>query len=384
MMRNISLVWALWALVSLRVSAQEGIKFFEGTWKEALEKAAAEHKMVFVDAYAVWCGPCQRMAKEVFTQKEVGDFYNKHFINVKLDMEKGEGVSFGQKYQVSSYPTLLFIDAKGEMVQVFKGSRPADQFINLGKGVLNSVDKSTDYAEKYESGEREASFLRSYAYQLLTQNKPSLKIANEYLRTQTDLTTEANLEFIFDFCIEADSRLFDLLLQNKAHYAKTQSEEAWKRKIETACMATVRKAVEFQSPDLLKEAKAAMRKALPSYAAEYAMLADMQYYFEKSEYAPLTKATDKYLKKYAWRDAARLNKQAAFFAQYVTDAAALRTAEKWAKQAVTLEEKREYLMTYIFLLQTNGKEAEAKKMQERLGAAPSAPSLPPAINPKKD
>ncbi len=366
MIRNACLLIAFFVAAYTQAQAQEGIKFFEGTWKEALEEASKQRKMLFVDAYAVWCGPCQRMAKEVFTQKEVGDFYNKHFINVKLDMEKGDGVQFGQKYQVSSYPTLLFIDEKGEIVQVFKGSRPADQFINLGKGVINSVDKSTDYEEKYQSGEREAAFLRSYAYQLLTQNKPALKIANEYLRTQSDLTAESNLEFIFDFCVEADSRLFDLLLQNKPHYAKTQSEEAWKRKIETACNATVRKSVEFAAPDLLKEAKNAMRKALPAYAAEYAMKADMQYYFEKSEHTPFTKATDKYLKKYAWRNAAELNKQAAFFAQYVQDPAALRVAEKWAKQAITLEEKREYLMTYVFLLQTNGKEEEAKKMQQKM------------------
>ena len=45
----------------------QGIDFFHGTWEEALEKATAEEKPIFVDAYAVWCGPCKRMAREVFT-----------------------------------------------------------------------------------------------------------------------------------------------------------------------------------------------------------------------------------------------------------------------------------------------------------------------------
>ena len=76
---------------------EEGIKFFEGTWEEALTLAKKEHKIIFVDAYTTWCGPCKQMAKDVFTQKEVGDFYNKSFINVKLDMEKGEGIGFSQK-----------------------------------------------------------------------------------------------------------------------------------------------------------------------------------------------------------------------------------------------------------------------------------------------
>ena len=47
--------------------------------------------MIFLDAYASWCGPCKMLQKNVFTKKAVGDFYNSKFINVKMDMEKGEG-----------------------------------------------------------------------------------------------------------------------------------------------------------------------------------------------------------------------------------------------------------------------------------------------------
>ena len=68
---------------SLFCQAQSGIEFFHGSWDEALELAKKEHKAIFMDAYAEWCGPCKRMAKNIFTQKEVGDFFNKHFINVK-------------------------------------------------------------------------------------------------------------------------------------------------------------------------------------------------------------------------------------------------------------------------------------------------------------
>ena len=70
----------------------QGIIFFEGTWKEALEKAKKEDKLVFVDSYTTWCGPCIKMAKNVFTQESVGSFYNQNFINIKLDMEKEDGV----------------------------------------------------------------------------------------------------------------------------------------------------------------------------------------------------------------------------------------------------------------------------------------------------
>ena len=71
----------------------QGIEFFKGTWEEALAEASAKEKLIFVDAYAVWCGPCKRMAKNVFTQDKVGEFFNKNFVNMKIDMEKKH--SFG-------------------------------------------------------------------------------------------------------------------------------------------------------------------------------------------------------------------------------------------------------------------------------------------------
>ena len=87
---------------------QDGIEFFKGTWQEALEEAQKQDKIIFVDAYAVWCGPCKRMSKEVFPHAEVGAFYNKHFINLKLDMERGEGLKFRQQYPVSAFPLIKY------------------------------------------------------------------------------------------------------------------------------------------------------------------------------------------------------------------------------------------------------------------------------------
>jgi thioredoxin-related protein len=366
-------------LLATQVFAQadKGIEFYKGTWAEALAEAKKTHKILFVDAFTVWCGPCQRMAKDVFSKAEVGAFYNKHFINVKLDMEKDEGPKFAQKYEITSYPTLLFIDEEGKPIQVFKGSRPADQFINLGKGILNRSDLSGNLAEKYEEGDRSAELLRAYSYALLTQNKPSLKIANEYLRTQKDLESLENQDFIFDFCLEADSRIFDMVIERRAAMLKSQGEIWFKKKLTQAADATVRKAITMSSPELLKTAKEQMKRVLPDYAKEYACLADMQYFFAKQDFAALTKTTDAYLKKYAAKDAAAYNKHAANFAQNVQDKAGLAKAEQWAAKAVQLEEKKEYIMTYIYLLQVNGKEKEAQAMQEKMSTINENTSVAP-------
>ena len=112
-----------------------GIKFTDARWADVLKKAKAEKKLIFLDAYASWCGPCKMLQKNVFTQKTVGDYFNKKFINVKMDMEKGEGPALSRVYPLEAYPTLLFINGDGRVVKKAIGYLSADDLIGVGKSV---------------------------------------------------------------------------------------------------------------------------------------------------------------------------------------------------------------------------------------------------------
>ena len=359
-MKNILLILSFLS-IHLLVFGQEkkGIEFFDGTWEEALALAKKDHKIIFVDAYASWCGPCKRMAKNVFTDEEVGKVYNRHFINVKMDMEKGKGPEFAQKYGVSSYPTLFFIDEEAQVVNQVKGARNIEQFIALAKATLNSYSKSTDYAEEYEEGNRDPEFLRAYAYALLMSSEPTLKIANEYLRTQEQLDSEENLDFIFDFATEADSRIFTMMLQYKDLIIQRQSEKTFLKQVEKACDQTIKKAVDYKSESLLEEAKKQMKIANPKYAKEYALLADISYYFLLENYDLVISTTDKYLKKYAKGDAVKAYNHAEFLTNFVKGPKALTIAEVWAKKAYEIDSNLKHGELYLKVLRKNSKHKEA-------------------------
>lgn len=116
----------------------EGIQFFTGTWQQAIEKAGKENKFIFLDAYASWCGPCKMMKRKTFTNKAVADYYNKNFINVAIDMEKGEGPTLAQKFRVEAYPSLIYFKSNGEVIGKALGFRKAKEFIEIGKEVLKT------------------------------------------------------------------------------------------------------------------------------------------------------------------------------------------------------------------------------------------------------
>ena len=66
----------------------QGIDFFKGTFNEALTKAANEGKLVFVDFYATWCGPCKQMVEKVFPDEELGKYMNEKFVCLQIEVEK--------------------------------------------------------------------------------------------------------------------------------------------------------------------------------------------------------------------------------------------------------------------------------------------------------
>lgn len=119
----------------------KSVTFIENTYLIALRKAKAEHKYLFVDAYATWCGPCRQLKNTTFKDSKTADYFNKNFVNLSVDMEKGEGVGLASKWEVQEYPTLLILDDNGKVLFRSIGYLDARQLMAFGKKAFNSVLK---------------------------------------------------------------------------------------------------------------------------------------------------------------------------------------------------------------------------------------------------
>ncbi len=115
----------------------EGIAFEHTDFKSAQALAKKQGKLIFIDGYATWCGPCKLMARTVFKEKKVGDYYNENFVNLKIDMETPEGRMLASKYAVRAYPTYLYLDANGKVVHRAMGATNGDKFIGFGKQAVS-------------------------------------------------------------------------------------------------------------------------------------------------------------------------------------------------------------------------------------------------------
>lgn len=131
---TLALLFMIFGLLSFRSDTSTEIQF-STSLKKAKEIAKKENKLLFVDNYATWCGPCKKLDATVFKDAEVAKYFNENFINVKIDVEKGEGPAIQKQYKINSVPTLLFMDHNGTVKQRAIGFQRKVTLLKIAKEV---------------------------------------------------------------------------------------------------------------------------------------------------------------------------------------------------------------------------------------------------------
>lgn len=238
----------------------EGIVFHDNpTWSDMLKLAQEKEQIIFMDCYTTWCGPCKLLARDIFPLKEVGDYFNQHFINVKYDMEKGEGKMLHDRYKknIVGYPTLLFINKKGEVVQQMAGYKDAAQLIAGAKRALEGRDLFT-LSKEYHTGNRQLDFLCEYVASL---NNAFLKdsariIAEEYLgkNDPKELDKDKVWNAFGRYITDVNSPTFAYLVRNAARYGYALNRDRFKinQQISNACTYELRRLFQLKYDEAQK------------------------------------------------------------------------------------------------------------------------------------
>lgn len=205
-----SVYCALLMLIGLTVVGQHEIDFRPLSIEKLKQEARTEKKMIFIDCYTSWCGPCKWMEKNVFTLQSVSAFYNANFVNAKFDMEQGEGRILAGQYGVGSFPTYLFLNESGDVIHRSGSRMEAEDFIREGKIAVSPELSLSGMKTRYEAGERTPSLLYQYSISLQkTDGRMSQQVANELLNmlSDEDLETALGWRVINSYARSEDDRL---------------------------------------------------------------------------------------------------------------------------------------------------------------------------------
>lgn len=186
------LLLLLFSIAGVWVLGQEGGTVFMDNepWDMVIKKARQENKLIFVDCYTVWCGPCNKLSKEVFPQREMGDFMNEKFVCVKYDIEKDEGAKFKEKYanEISAYPTLLVLDTEGDLIHRLVGYQPMKSLREAIQRGLDGINVY-DMRESYSQHKNERTFIKNYLWALRNAN-----MMEEYKKVARSYTSQFSMD----------------------------------------------------------------------------------------------------------------------------------------------------------------------------------------------
>ncbi|WP_027385835.1 thioredoxin family protein [Chryseobacterium gregarium] len=364
------LIYGLFLFSTLSLFAQEAIQFQDLPFKDLVAKAKKENKIVFIDAYASWCGPCKMMERNVFTQKSVGDYYNSNFVNARFDMEKGEGREIASKYEVRSYPTYLFLNGDGELVSQNFGYMEESMFLSMAQDINSPNNKKGSLKERFAKGEKDPEFLINIMKLNSSSDFDFAKKASERYfenRKKTEEFTKDDVGLLLFFLKSTEDKNYNVFIERKAEIIKFLPEETYKEFDNQMKLAkVVEQSIDTQSKMINSEYF--MKTAEPLVGKHDAEVklnqTKLSYYEQNANFPEYEIAALAYYKNTEAFEPNELLKAAWIFSEHVKTTSSLKKAAEWAEKSVMRGETSEntYILAKIYAL--TGRKDMAKTYAE--------------------
>jgi thiol-disulfide isomerase/thioredoxin/tetratricopeptide (TPR) repeat protein len=358
---------------TLQLGFSQGINFVSSDtkWNDVLAKAKMENKLIFVDVYTTWCGPCKAMDKNVFPLKDVGAFYNAQFINVKIDAEKGEGIDIANKYNVRSFPTYLFIDGNGKLVHKDGNSMSADKFIVIGKTALDPKGQFAASQKQFAQGGNSQEWLVKFSMKCreVGESRLAEDVAYSFIQGEKDKSSKDICDYACLFVQSTNSDLFKFIAQNRADFDKHMGAKFMTNLIEKTIYFEVIR-LSFNQGNKKFDVEKAVKHLKTLNLTEEAIqkIMDMliiQEHTNNRDVNNFIKTTVAYYEKYSHDEDERLSASASAFAEITDDATLLQKALKWSTESIDINPRYIYFRTAALLNIKLGNRQIAKEYADK-------------------
>lgn len=374
------IISGLFLFITLIAFGQEAIEFQNLPFKDLIAKAKKENKILFIDAYTSWCGPCKMMEKNVFTKKSVGDYFNSSFINARFDMEKGEGREIAAKFGVRSYPTYLFLNGDGELVSQNFGYMEESLFLSMAQDVNSPNNKKGSLRERFAQGEKDPEFLINIMRLNSTTDFDFAKKASERYfenKKQDEALSKDDIGFLLFFLKSTEDPNYKVFVARKADIIQYLPAETYKQFDDQLKLAKI---VEQSIDDKTKKINDDyfLKTAEPLVGKQEALTklnqTKLSYYEQNANFPEYEKAALEYYKNSDSFEPNELLKAAWIFSEHIKTASSLKKAVEWAEKSVMRGETSEntYILAKLYFLTGNNEMAKtyaemSKKMAIQSG-----------------
>lgn len=333
----------------LSINAQE-VRFFEGEWSEAVQMAASKNKMIMLKAYTDWCHWCKVMDKETLTDKTVAKHLNAAFIPVQINFEEKMGMKLAAKFRVRAYPTVLFFNSKGQLVNKVEGYRDAAQFT---EDINKSLKSPNSYA--FDATELEVEYPEFYLNSFGPRGEresPTSEMVADFLNKQKDPFSEVSWSVMYRFGLT--EKLNAMFLRNVRRYEYMYGKAEVTNKIMSIINQMVTRASEKQSEELLQEALDLVDTHLPEEKEMTKLKLNLNYYQSTENWRRVAKLMAQHVETNGYQNASLFNSVCWTIYEDVDDKDIIKLAANWMEEVIKDAPDYYYVDTYAALLYKSG------------------------------
>ncbi len=362
----------------------EGVKFIHRVtnWSDIVKQAQQEDKYIFIDCYTTWCGPCKYLSTQVFPKKNVGDFFNKNFVCISLQMDettkdnddaivsRSIAESINEKYPITAYPTFLIFNKMGTLVHGFIGIGNDTFMIKKAKDALNENQQYYTLLEKYNNGNSDTIVLKNLINASNDVRFNADKYLLEYIKNIKDLYTEENGNLLLNNVRVSGSISFEILFSNREIWRNVVN----KKKLEICLIRIIGFDIKRKYLKECNSRQIIQDKIISEYSKKYSEIGKKAslILILKCHYQKKNLESFKYILQFdeinadLFDNSNEINDYALFVFQNISDSSLLNKALLWSKKSLELDKDNPmYLDTYANLLYKLGQTKEAIEIETK-------------------
>lgn len=168
------------------------------SFEEAKKLALASDKLVLVDFWAIWCGPCKKMDTESWSKDEVKMLMD-NYVPVQVDIDKNKDLA--SQYGVKGIPYIFIMDGNGKVLYNSMSYKRKDEVINLlNKYAIKMSFLKRDLLNYYQNSSfitslRLASKYQDFCLYLNEEIKPDfLGLSHDYIKESKKFLKSSDIE----------------------------------------------------------------------------------------------------------------------------------------------------------------------------------------------